>query len=187
MACRWSGWTFAPLVVLASLSCSSSSSGPADAGGNGTYTPIEAAAFNGFCNWSSAEAVAEGDASDGVHNLGLGPLRVYWNHAPPHGSTAFPQGTLILKSSEEADPTQHTIFAMAKVGGGYNASGAVNWEWFSFKQNADCTVTLLWQAAPPSTESYAGLPIGDCNGCHTEPEAKANDYVWDTALQLSNF
>jgi hypothetical protein len=181
------GWLFTSLLVLAfvpaSLSCSSPSSESAPDGGNGTTKLIEATAFNNFCTWSSAEAVAPGDASDGLH--GIGPLRVYWNMTPAPGSTAFPPGMLILKSSEEADPTKHTIFAMAKVGGGYNSGGAVNWEWFSLQENADCTVNLLWNTVPPSTETYAGQPIGDCNGCHTL--AKDNDFVWDEALQLSNF
>jgi hypothetical protein len=145
---------------------------------------IEGSAFNGFCSWSSAAAVAPDDAGDGLH--GLGPLRVYWNKTPAPGSTAFADGTLIAKSSQEADPTKRTIFAMAKVGGGYNPGGATNWEWYSLQENADCTVTTLWSApAPPSTESYAGQPVGDCNGCHML--VQDNDFVWDTALQLSSF
>jgi hypothetical protein len=187
MALRWSGWVPTSLFVLAfvpaSLSCSTSSSAP-DGGNGNSAIMVEGTAFNGFCSWSSAEAVGPPDAGDGVHNLG--PLRVYWNQTPPHGSTAFPQGTLILKSSEEADPTKHTIFAMAKVGGGFNAANGVpNWEWFSLQENADCTVNVLWNIVPPSTEPYAGTPSGDCNGCHAQ--AKPNDYVWDEALQLSNF
>jgi hypothetical protein len=35
------------------------------------------------------------------------------------------------------------------------------------------------------TESYGGTPVGNCNGCHEQ--VVDNDYVWDTALQLSNF
>jgi hypothetical protein len=189
MAFRWRRWTSTPLFVLAlvpaSLSCSSSASGPVASSGDGTYTPIEASAFNSFCSWSSAEAVAPPDAGDGLHNIG--PLRVYWSQTPAHGSTAFPQGMLILKSSEEADPTKRTIFAMAKVGGGYNAAGGVpNWEWYSLQEDANCQVTGLWSGPLPlASETYSGQPIGDCDGCHSQ--AKGNDFVWDLALQLSNF
>ena len=182
MTLRWSA--LAPLFALASLSCSSSSSAPTS-NEIGALTPIQASAFNGFCNWSSAEATAAGDASDGLH--GIGPLRVYWSQAPAHGSTAFPQGTLILKSTEEADPTKRIIFAMAKVGGNYNATGGVpNWEWYSLQADANCNVTELWDGpVAPAGETYSGQTVGDCDGCHTL--AKANDYVWDEALQLSNF
>ncbi len=179
-SCRGCCWSMSTVIGLFSLACSS---GGPPAATSSTYAPAYAASFTNFCSWSSADATAANDASDGVH--GLGPLRVYWNQSPPHGSKAFPVGTLILKETEQTDPTERTLFAMAKVGGGYNASGAVNWEWFSLKQNPDCSVTLLWSAAPPATESYAGQPIGDCNGCHEQ--ASDNDYVWDSALQLSNF
>ncbi len=176
------GWMFAPLFVLASISCSSPSETTAT--GTGAVTPIQGTAFNGYCNWSSAEATAPADAGDGLH---VGPLRVYWNQAPAHGSTEFPSGMLILKSSEDADPTKRVIFAMAKVGGNYNAGGGVpNWEWYSLQDNGDCTVTVLWDGpVAPAGETYSGQTVGDCDGCHTQ--AKANDYVWDTALELSNF
>jgi hypothetical protein len=31
----------------------------------------------------------------------------------------------------------------------------------------------------------SGSPIGDCNSCHTQ--VSGNDYVWDSALQFTNF
>lgn len=184
MTLRRTEWVLAPLFAVASLSCSSSSGAASGGTDSNVGLPIQASAFNGFCDWSSAEAVAAGDGGDGLH---IGPLRVYWNQTPAPGSTAFPQGMLILKSSEEMDPTKRTIFAMAKVGGDYNVAGGVpNWKWFSLVENADCTVTQLWQGqVPPEGEMYSGQPIGDCNGCHSA--IKANDYVWDTALQLSSF
>jgi hypothetical protein len=144
--------------------------------------------FTGFCNWPSAPAMPEGgDASDGIH--GLGPLRVYWNKPPPHGCSQFPVGTIILKESEETDPTKRTVFAMVKRqarGGVFNSTGAQGWEWWSLEDNGDCTVTELWRGPSDlSMDSYAGTPAGDCNGCHGM--AMNNDYVWDEALQLSSF
>src|ERR1700761_935442 len=59
--------------------------------------------FNGFCKWSSAPAMAEADAADGLH--GVGPLTVYWNKTPPHGCSEFPVGTIIVKETQEADPS----------------------------------------------------------------------------------
>jgi hypothetical protein len=163
-------------------SCSSASESP-DAGAPSEFIAY-ASSFDGFHSWSSANATTADDAGDGLH--GLGPLRVYWNQKPPHGSTSFPVGTIIVKESEQTDVTQRTVFAMVKRGGGYNASGAAGWEWYSLLDNADGSVTILWNlTAPPPGETYANQAIGDCNGCHGV--VKDNDYVWDTALQLSSF
>jgi hypothetical protein len=174
----------AALVALTAVGCST---GPTAA------TPDDSelfqavsSSFSGFCSWKSAPATTTGDdAGDGLH--GLGPLTVYWNQSPPHGATSFPNGTIIVKANETADPTQRTIFAMVKRGGDFNSSGAVGWDWYSLQQTtAACDViNILWNATvPPGGESYAGTPIGDCNGCHTKT---TNDAVWDSALQLSNF
>ena len=141
--------------------------------------------FDCFHSWSTAPAAAQDDAGDGLH--GVGPLEAYWNQSPPHGSTSFPVGTIIVKETEEADVTQRIVFAMVKRGGGYNAPpGANGWEWFSLQNNTDGSVTILWRGlvAPPG-QTYANQAIGDCNGCHTL--AASNDNVWDSALQLSSF
>jgi hypothetical protein len=143
--------------------------------------------FAGFCSWSHAPATAPGDAGDGVH--GLGPLTVYWNRSPPHGSSEFPVGTIILKESNQAEAIQRVVFAMVKRqarGTGYNTGGDDGWEWWSVTDLGNCNVERLWRGtAPPTGESYAGQPVGDCNGCHGM--VVDNDYVWDTALQLSKF
>jgi hypothetical protein len=73
---------------------------------------------------------------------------------------------------------------MAKRGCGFNNN--LDWEWFSLQNNSDGTVLILWRGTlPPPGQTYSGKPIGDCNGCHTM--AVDNDFVWDTALQLSKF
>jgi hypothetical protein len=145
--------------------------------------------FTGFQGWNNAAAVpspGDDDAGDGLH--GIGPLQVYWNQSPPHGSMAFPVGTVIVKETQEADVTQRIVFAMVKRGDGYNSGqGAANgWEWFSLQNNTDCTVDILWRGlVAPAGQTYANQPIGDCNGCHSA--ASTNDSVWDEALQLSSF
>jgi Cytochrome P460 len=183
-----------PVALLAAAACSSAAApvtsgcpaggGAVDDGGPPTEFVAYASSFAGFQNWSTAQATAENDAGDGLH--GVGPLEVYWNQAPPHGSTSFPVGTIIVKETEETDPTARIVFAMVKRGDGYNATGANGWEWFSLQNNDDCTVTILWRGlvAPPG-QTYANQAIGDCNGCHGL--ASSNDYVWDSALLLSNF
>jgi hypothetical protein len=194
--------TFAA-AVAGGLLCAACSSGGSDPGegapsDGGVPWPFisQVSDFTGFCKWSSAPATALGDAGDGVHSPdagpGRGPLTVYWNKSPPPGSHEFPVGTIILKESNEADPTQRLVFAMAKRqprGTGFNsasAGGADGWEWWSLTDLGNCSVARLWRGtAPPITEPYAGTTVGDCNGCHSQ--IVSNDYVWDTALNLAHF
>jgi Cytochrome P460 len=178
---RFGSFLVAVIAVSASLGCSG---GGASGGAAPDQFTAYAASFEGFHAWSTAVATAPGGASDGLH--GVGPLQVYWNQSPPHGATTFPVGTIIVKETQQADPTQRTVFAMVKNGGGYNAAGAVGWEWFSLADNADGTVSILWEGlvAPPG-QTYANQAIGDCNGCHAQ--VADNDYVWDSALELANF
>jgi hypothetical protein len=171
------------LSALAAGGCSSGDAGGTDGGSSSTFVAYDTS-FTGFHQWSNAPATAADDAGDGLH--GLGPLRVYWSASPPHGSTAFPVGTIIVKETEESDVTQRTVFAMVKRGGGFNSGGALNWEWFSLQDNTDGTATILWRGVvAPAGQTYANQAIGDCNGCHGM--AVSNDYVWDSALQLSSF
>ncbi len=163
--------------------CSSSDADAADGGASTSFVAY-AASFTNFHQWSNAPASAKDDAGDGLH--GVGPLRVYWNQAPPHGSKEFPVGTIIVKETEQTDVSQRTVFAMVKRGGGYNSGGAQGWEWFSLTDNTDGTVTILWRnVVAPAGETYANQSIGDCNGCHAL--VSSNDYVWDSALDLTNF
>jgi hypothetical protein len=170
-----------PHLVL--TSCTGSTGDAAD-GGAPTTCVAYAQNFDDFHSWSNAPASAKDDAGDGLH--GVGPLHVYWNESPPHGAKAFPVCTIIVKETEETDVTQRTVFAMVKRGDSFNSGGANGWEWFSLQDNTDGSASILWRGvvAPPG-QTYANQAIGDCNGCHTT--AVSNDYVWDSALQLSNF
>ncbi len=147
----------------------------------------QAQTFDGFCAWHSAVATPSGTVPLGVH--GTEPMNVYWKASPPHGSTQFPVGTVVLKETTEADAGARLVFAMVKRtahGGDYNMTGADGWEWFSLEDNGDCTASILWRGPQaPIVTTYTDLHIGDCNGCHEM--AVANDYVWDTALQLTAF
>jgi hypothetical protein len=178
-------------AACASAAAPSTSACPATGGASGDEDAgaefvAYASSFDCFHGWTNtAPASAQDDAGDGLH--GLGPLKVYWNQSPPHGATTFPVGTIIVKETEDPDPTQRIVFAMVKRGDGYNAPpGANGWEWFSLQNNADGSVTILWRGlvAPPG-QTYANQAIGDCNGCHTA--AATNDDVWDSALQLTSF
>ncbi|HTB71931.1 MAG TPA: hypothetical protein VK762_01745 [Polyangiaceae bacterium] len=180
-------------LLCAGCSGGSNSSGDNEASDGGVPDPFisQVSDFAGFCKWSSAPAIAPADAGgDGIH--GDAGLTVYWNKSPPHGATQFPVGTIILKETNDPDPSKRTVFAMAKRtarGEGYNSAasgGADGWEWWSVTDLGNCNVERLWRGVSPmSSEPYAGQTIGDCNGCHTH--AAGNDYVWSTALELSHF
>ncbi|MDB4987268.1 MAG: hypothetical protein JWN04_2446 [Myxococcaceae bacterium] len=156
-----------------------------------TYLPSESD-FNGFHNWPSQAAIAPPNAPTGPHSLGN--MTVYLNRRPAPGSKAFPPGTLIVKETDEADPTKRQTFGLAKRGGDYNANGAHGWEWFEFTNRADGTVFQKWRGLgpPPATggdpadncSGYGGDPAV-CNGCHLA--AAPNDYIWTTGLDLSKF
>src|SRR6202044_2825036 len=83
-------FAFAPLLVSCSSSASSSSdlncaSSPVQNTTAGMPTEFIAypSSFDCFHSWNTAAATAPSGASDGLH---VGPLEVYWNQSPPHGS-----------------------------------------------------------------------------------------------------
>jgi hypothetical protein len=141
-----------------------------------------ASSFDGYHDWTSMPAIAPPNAPMGLHTTG--PMTVYINRVPPPSSTQFPLGTIIVKETQEADPAQRTVFAMVKRGGGYDAMGAVGWEWFELA-NEESDARIVWRGVgPPAGEKYGGDPNG-CNGCHGG--ARPNDFVWTSGLSLSSF
>jgi len=99
----------------------------------------------------------------------------------PASSTEFPQGTIIVKEIESADPTTHHVFAMVKRGCDFNPSGAKGWEWFELSAGSigEGKENILWRGTtPPDDKGFA-----DCNGCHANTCA-GNDSVCSTAFTL---
>lgn len=169
------------LALLGAKSGCSASPASDDQTAPDTYLAF-ASDFAQYRSWSHAPANAEGAPSASPHSVG--PMTVYWNRDPPSGSTGFPVGTIIVKQTDPS-VTSAQIFAMVKRGGGYNAAGARNWEWFELQVAAPDPVTILWRGVgPPNGESYGGDPT-TCNTCHGQ--AARNDFVWSTALQLDSF
>jgi hypothetical protein len=186
---------FLPLLTVLTLGCGAGAAPITEFVAYGTD-------FAGFHDWSSAPAMPAPtlppiDGGDGVAGVDGGtptdggihtlPLTDYWNHAPPSGSTKFPVGTIIIKETDQADPTARQVFAMVKRGADFNPSGAVGWEWFELTNVADGSVAISWRGFGPKTgtgDIYGGNPF-ICNDCHGV--AVSNDYVWSAALQLANF
>jgi len=176
------------LVALSPLGCSAGSGDAADAGATGPFVAFTSD-FSGFHSWPSTPGVGPvgappppSAADGGVHT---GHLTTYINRQPSHGSTSFPVGTIIVKEPDDAPLAERQIFAMVKRGGGYNESGATDWEWFELRNVDENDVTIVWRGiGPPGGEAYAATP-NLCNDCHGM--ARDNDFVWTVGLALSSF
>jgi hypothetical protein len=134
--------------------------------------------FASFRTWTSFDSA--GPADDGTFPADvLGPRTQYINPVPRHGATEFAVGTVIVESRASGK-----IFAGAKRGGDFNATGALNWEWFEL---TDAPVTIVWRGVgPPIGDTYGGDPNGGCNACHARC-GLSNDYVCSPRLALGSF
>lgn len=137
-----------------------------------------------FKSWPSFHS--DGPVDDGTFPPDvLGPRTQYINCTPPHGSTEFPVGTMIAEIRQTGK-----IFAAAKRGGGYNSTGAVNWEWFELVEddtNTLAPVHIFWRGfGPPIGDTYGGDVTGGCNACH-KACGSSNDYACSPRLQLPSF
>jgi hypothetical protein len=131
--------------------------------------------FAAFRSWPS-RSVDNTIAQGATHVAGT--REIYINQLPPAGAASFPVGTMIVKITE----ADGQIFARAKRGGGYNPSGALDWEWFELLEGAG-GVSIMWHGVgPPAGEKYAGDATSGCNPCHGA--ARSNDYVLSPWLQL---
>jgi len=181
--------SFRALACLCAVGCSSGGGSSPDAGSE--VLVAQATDFSGFHSWASTPGVGPLGAPDpseatdgGIHS---GPMTTYINRKPPHGSTSFPVGTIIVKEQNDPPLLQRQAFAMVKRGGGYNLAGAVNWEWVEVQNTGNAPpddVAILWRGVPLSSDPYASNP-NVCNDCHEA--AQANDYVWTAGLKLSSF
>jgi hypothetical protein len=139
--------------------------------------------IEGFRTWTSAAYDFDGVLVPGGHVVGR---RIeYLNKTPPHGSTTFPVGTIFVKEIGLDYPQSYHLFAMVKRGCGYNASGAVGWEWMELKEVAT-GVAIEWRGVgPPNTADGGYLGAGTCNFCHAGSCAD-NDSVCSTRFRLKS-
>jgi hypothetical protein len=138
--------------------------------------------FARYASWESFPV----DTGDTGHPEG--DRIVYVNARPEDGATAFPVGTILVKTIAWSGGLD--VHAMVKRGGGFNPDGATGWEWFELVPADDGTPVIKWRGAePPSGEIYQSLPgstdsgdavTGDCNVCHAA--AIANDFVHTVPL-----
>jgi hypothetical protein len=111
-----------------------------------------------------------------------GPVFAYLNELPPADATVFPVGTIFVKTVEIGPATEWTVHAMVKRGGGFNAQGALDFEYFDLAINDDDIPVIMWRGEkPPTDHGYENLLGGgadptleaDCNGCHTGSDRDA--------------
>ena len=137
--------------------------------------------FENYSDWEHFEHDAEADDEHGT--LG-GKTVVYLNEKPKDDATAFPVGTVIVRTIETTASPNVTIHAMVKRGGGFNPKGALGWEFFELAlAKKDGQPFWIWRGEkPPSGEMYQLLLSQanvdkkdeevDCNGCHAGDDAK---------------
>lgn len=148
--------------------------------------------FEGFQRW---ERIALENATVPT-KARPGPAAVYVNRRAPPGATAWPVGTVLIKTIESGpDPRDWTVHAMVKRGGLFNPTGAVGWEFFGLQLTAEGRPVILWRSegdndghsysAGLSLAGPAGAPPGaelTCIDCHTA--AWQDDDVLTPALSL---
>src|SRR5256885_13850659 len=118
-----------------------------------------ASSFAPFRTWTSFHS--DGPASNGMFPTDvLGPRTQYLNQLPPHGASEFAVGTIIVEARES---NGNKIFSGVKRGGGFNLTGAKDWEWFELQEPSGPggTVVIQWRGlGPPNGEIYGGDPNG---------------------------
>jgi len=156
----------------------------------GEWTPLPSDCANYETTWTSYDLGGITDAGVAAdvcaHVLDV-PRVAYINKVPPHGSTSFPVGTMIIKQIQMTpDPSTWQIFAMAKRGGDYDpGSGCVGWEWYGIDPPDDAgSCRFQWSGTQPTgSEAYASC--GPCANCHSA--AQTNDCVIAPELSLSQW
>jgi hypothetical protein len=139
--------------------------------------------FDNFTNWTSFDLGADA-GGDGLGNVG--DRIVYISNLPAHGSTEFPVGTLLVKTAGADTANPGPTFAMAKVGGCYNQTGAKDWEWFELQVQTTGATQIIWRGLEaPAGDTYNNQAPNSCNACHAS--FSANDYVPSAPLSLTNF
>lgn len=138
--------------------------------------------FEGYESWTMFDR-----GYDPVPPSHDGTSLIYIDEMPPAGMQSFPIGTRIVRIEQfREDPAEWEIHAMVKRGGGYNAEGALDWEFFELAL-VDDVPYIVWRGEGPATgDGYRPAPgateVLGCNHCHAAvPE---NDSVLSPVLDL---
>lgn len=135
-----------------------------------------------FAPYAGWEKFSLGVAMNSGHPVG--PQFGFRNMGPVGG--AYPIGAILVKEIDVGElPQQWELFGMAKRGGGYNAGGAKEWEFFTLSLNDARVPIIVSRGSNPSDSDsqghgYAGSANGvTCNRCHGAVGMETTDYVLD--------
>jgi hypothetical protein len=114
---------------------------------------------------------------------------IYVDAMPSADAVRFPIGTRVVRVERLGDdPSAWEVHAMVKRGGGYNADGALDWEFFGLALDASTREPWIqWRGeGPASGDGYrppdGGTELLGCNHCHAS--ATYNDSVLSPVLDL---
>ncbi len=164
-------------VLVASTGCA------ADVGTATPRDPFIALArdLDGFRSWPNI-FLEEPFTLDGGHRVGTS--HVFVNGEVPPDGQPFALGTILVKTVEDGDPSTWEIHAMVKRGGGYNAAGAIDWEWLDVALTDAGEPIIAWRgegsAADPGAYVTASGENIPCNSCHVY--AMRRDYAFSRLL-----
>ena len=139
-----------------------------------------------FAALSSWPSIVEPDLVEGGHVATPRTIRV--SALPDADATEFAVGTIIVKEGVVDDDEE--LHAMVKRGGGFNAAGARDWEFFELQRATDGTPLIAWRGEEPPAGSGYGCISGSCatttttscNACHAA--ADDNDSILSPTLVL---
>ena len=111
------------------------------------------------------------------------PHAVYSNPLADRGAP-WALGTAFVRAEESGPPQAWLLHGLARRGGDFNQGLATGWEFFGLFIDEHGAPQLIWRGEhPPLSAGYIGpdtgvadvgpngLPDGDCNGCHRDPDA----------------
>lgn len=162
----------------------------AGCGGSGQVKIALDSDFAPYTTWSSYYL---GDQPVAGHPLG--PRTGYLSTKVPAGSSSYPVGSIIVKEIQtlsSPDKTTWDLFAMVKRGGGFDQGGALDWEFFILKLDANDVPVIIDRGTNPADSvpdggvdhGYGDSTAGGitCNACHGALGSEAHDHILSPLL-----
>jgi hypothetical protein len=146
--------------------------------------------FKNYQDWTAFKITVKSE-----HEGLSGETAIYVSQLPNTETKTFPVGTILFKTTLVNGFDKPVVHAMSKRGSGFNADGALGWEYFELLMGKGDVPYILWRGSkPPAGEMYQALlgamsvvrPMttdADCNSCH---EQGTDGALGDDVLTLIN-
>lgn len=128
--------------------------------------------FAGFQSWTRTE----------LPMTDVYPHAIYSSPLADQGEP-WALGAAFVRAEESGPPAAWLLHGIVRRGGDFNAGLASGWEFFGLFVDESGDTRLIWRGEhPPLGAGYVvedtdvpdvgpnGLPEGDCNGCHRDPQ-----------------